>query len=49
MPEAYEEENNKSFEKDQEFAGEAVKKMVKLEILKEVERSEVSCVNPLTG
>ena len=48
MPEAYEEGNNKSFEKDQEFAVEAVKKLVKLEILKEVKRSEVSCVNPLT-
>ena len=48
MPEAYEEGNNKSFEKDQEFAIEAVRKLVKLEILKEVERSEVSCVNPLT-
>ena len=41
MPGAYEEENNKSFEKDQEFAIEAVKKLVKLEILKEVKRSEV--------
>ena len=48
MPEAYEEGNNKSFEKDQEFAIEAVRKLVKLEILKEVKRSEVSCVNPLT-
>ena len=47
-PESYEEGNNKSFEKDQEFAVEAVKKLVKLEILKEVKRSEVSCVNPLT-
>jgi hypothetical protein len=48
VPGAYEEENNKSFEKDREFAIEAVEKLVKLEILKEVERSEVSCVNPLT-
>ena len=48
MPEAYEEGNNKSFEKDQELAIEAVRKLVKLEILKEVERGEVSCVNPLT-
>ena len=48
VPGAYEEENNKSFEKDREFAIKAVEKLVKLEILKEVERSEVSCVNPLT-
>ena len=48
MPGAYEEENNKSFEKDQEFAIEAGEKLVKLEILKEVKRCEVSCVNPLT-
>jgi hypothetical protein len=48
IPGAYEEENNKSFEKDQEFAIKAVEKLVKLEILKEVKRSEVSCVNPLT-
>ena len=48
MPEAYEEGNNKSFKKDEEFAIEAVRKLVKLEILKEVERGEVSCVNPLT-
>ena len=47
MPEAYEEGNNKSFKKDEEFAIEAVRKLVKLEILKEVERGEVSCVNPL--
>ena len=47
-PEAYEEGNNKSFEKDREFAVEAVQKLVKLGILKEVERSEVTCVNPLT-
>ena len=48
MPEAYEEENNKSFQKEEEFAIEAVMKLVKMEILKEVERDEVSCVNPLT-
>ena len=48
MPGAYEEGNNKSFEKDREFAIEAVRKLVKLEILKEVGRSEVRCVNPLT-
>ena len=48
MPGAYEEGNNKSFEKDREFAVEAVRKLVKLEILKEVGRSEVRCVNPLT-
>ena len=48
MPGVYEEGNNKSFEKDQEFAIEAVKKLVKLEILKEVGRSKVRCVNPLT-
>ena len=46
-PGAYEEGNNKSFEKDREFAIDAVQKLVKLEILKEVERSEVTCVNPL--
>ena len=33
-PEAYEEGNNKSFEKDREFAVEAVQKLVKLGILK---------------
>ena len=48
VPGAYEEGNNKSFEKDREFAVEAVLKLVKLEILKEVGRSEVMCVNPLT-
>ena len=48
MPDAYEEGNNKSFESDQEFAIEAVQKLVKKEILKEVERNEVQCVNPLT-
>jgi hypothetical protein len=48
VPGAYEEGNNKSFEKDQEFAIEAVQKLVKLEILKEVGRSEVTCVYPLT-
>ena len=47
-PRAYEEGNNKSFEKDREFAVEAVQKLVRLEILKEVGRSEVTCVNPLT-
>ena len=46
-PEAYEEDNNKSFEKDREFA-EAVQKLVKLGILKEVQRNEVTCVNWLT-
>ena len=48
MPRAYEEGNNKSFEKDREFAVEAVQKLVRLEILKEVGRSEVTCVNLLT-
>jgi hypothetical protein len=48
VPGAYEEGNNKSFEKDREFAVDAVQKLVKLDILKEVERSEVTCVNPLT-
>ena len=43
-PRAYEEGNNKSFEKDREFAVEAIQKLVKLEILKEVGRSEVTCV-----
>ena len=47
-PEAYEEDNNKSFKKDREFAIEAVQKLLKLEILKEVQRKEVTCVNPLT-
>ena len=48
MPEDYEEENNKSFLKEEEFAIEAIMKLVKMKILREVEGDEVSCVNPLT-
>ena len=48
MPEDYEEENNKSFFKEEEFAIEAIMKLVKMKVLREVERDEVSCVNPLT-
>ena len=48
MPEEYEEKNNKSFLKEEVFAVEAIEKLVKMKILKEVERDEVSCVNPLT-
>ena len=48
MPGVYEERNNKSFETDQEFAIEAVQKLVRMEILKEVGRNGVRCINPLT-
>ena len=48
VPGAYEEKNNKSFEKDEKFAKEAIMKLVKMKVLKEVKREEVSCVNPLT-
>ena len=48
MPEDYEEKNNKSFLKEEKFAVESITKLVKMKILKEVERDEVSCVNPLT-
>ena len=47
-PGEYEEKNNKSFEKDEVFAIEAIEKLVKMKILLEVEKSEVSCINPLT-
>ena len=48
MPGSYEEKNNKSFVKEQEFAVEAIEKLVKMKVLKEVPRDEVSCINPLT-
>ena len=40
--------HNKSFVKEQEFAVEAIEKLVKMKVLKEVPRDEVSCINPLT-
>ena len=46
-PGDYEEKNNKSFEKNKVFAIEAIDKLVKMKILLEVKKSEVSCVNPL--
>ena len=48
MPGSYSEKNNKSFDKEQEFAVEAIEKLVKMKVLKEVSKEEVSCVNPLT-
>ena len=47
MPEDYEEENNKSFFKEEEFAIESIMKLFKMKVLKEVEKDEVNCVNPL--
>ena len=47
-PSAYEEKNNRSFAEYQEFAVEAVLKLLHLDILKEVRRDEVTCINPLT-
>jgi len=48
FPGFYEEKNNQSFEKEKVFRVEAIKKLVKMKVLKEVSKEEVSCVNPLT-
>ena len=48
MPGSYSEKNNKSFEKEKDFAVEAIEKLVKMKVLKEVAKEEVSCINPLT-
>ena len=48
MPGSYEEKNNKSFENEKEFGVEAIKKLVRMKVLKEVSKKEVSCINPLT-
>ena len=48
VPGSYEEKNNRSFEKEKEFGEEAIKKLVRMKVLKEVNKGEVSCINPLT-
>ena len=48
LPGKYEEKNNKSFFKEEEFAQEAIEKLVKMKVLKEVSWEEVDCINPLT-
>ena len=48
VPGFYEEKNNQSFEREKVFGVEAIKKLVKMKVLKEVSKEEVSCVNPLT-
>ena len=47
-PERYEEKNNKNFMKEEEFGNEAVLKLLQANVLKEVKKEEVWCVNPLS-
>ena len=47
-PEKYQEKNNQSFFKEEQFAVEAVLKMAQIKVLREVQSSEVLCVNPLS-
>ena len=48
LPGSYEEKNNKSFVKEEDFGKDAIMKLVEMKVLKEVAKEEVSCVNPLT-
>ena len=44
----YEEPNNASFREEQDFALEAISKLIENQIVREVDRSYLQCINPLT-
>ena len=47
-PSNYHERNNQSFEEEQEFGMEAIRKLVEGQIVKECDKSFLACINPLT-
>ena len=48
VPSFYEEKNNASFLEEQEFGIEAINKLLSNGIIREVDRSYLACINPLT-
>ena len=48
FPSFYEEKNNASFLEEQEFGLDAINKLISNKIIKEVDRSFLACINPLT-
>ena len=48
MPIFYAEPNNKSYHDNVDFANDAVMKLLNAGVVKEVQRSSLRCVNPLT-
>ena len=47
-PEKYEEENNKSYKNEKDWANDAVRKLKEAKLVKEVRKEELWCINPLT-
>ena len=47
-PEGYEEPNNKSYEREKDWAKVAVEKLKEARLVEEIERDCLCCVNPLT-
>ena len=47
-PEGYEEPNNKSYEREKDWAKIAVEKLKEARLVEEIERDCLWCVNPLT-
>ena len=47
-PAKYEERNNKSYRVEREWANDAVLKLLEANLIREVDKSELWCVNPLT-
>ena len=47
-PEKYEEENNKSYKNERDWANNAVRKLKEAKLVREVRKEELWCINPLT-